>query len=148
MSVSNLEEDNAEAPEATVVTDSPQQEPSKSSKTKKPVPSKAGPSQGPARANGTKKTAQIKPKGKKDFPSRPKKAKIDGETVKKPAAGTPAAKTADETKSGKDGKRDGSRFEKKQGKKQRKTPTKKKSRMGKNKFNKLKKMLVKQDGGK
>uniref|UniRef100_A0A8D0CX49 NOP2 nucleolar protein homolog (yeast) n=1 Tax=Sander lucioperca TaxID=283035 RepID=A0A8D0CX49_SANLU len=99
-----------------------------------------------AQANGTeaKKTANAKPKGKKDLSAGPKKAKVakvDGETVKGTEAKKPAVKTADETKVSKEG----SRFEKKQGKK-RKTPMKAKDRMGKNKFRKLKHLLGKQGG--
>ncbi|XP_076594326.1 28S rRNA (cytosine(4447)-C(5))-methyltransferase [Chaetodon auriga] len=143
------EEENAEAPEATVVTDSPEEKPSKSGKTKQTVPGKAGGLKEKAQANGTaaKKTANIKPKGKKDSPAGPKKAKIakmDGGTVKGAKAKKPAVKTADDTQASKAEKKDGNRFEKKQGKK-RITPMKAKKRMGKNKFKKLKHMLEKQD---
>uniref|UniRef100_A0A8C9YA97 NOP2 nucleolar protein homolog (yeast) n=1 Tax=Sander lucioperca TaxID=283035 RepID=A0A8C9YA97_SANLU len=134
------------APEATAVTDSPEEKPSKSGKTKTIVPGKAGGLKRKAQANGTeaKKTANAKPKGKKDLSAGPKKAKVakvDGETVKGTEAKKPAVKTADETKVSKEG----SRFEKKQGKK-RKTPMKAKDRMGKNKFRKLKHLLGKQGG--
>ncbi|XP_035862089.1 probable 28S rRNA (cytosine(4447)-C(5))-methyltransferase isoform X1 [Sander lucioperca] len=141
-----VEEESADAPEATAVTDSPEEKPSKSGKTKTIVPGKAGGLKRKAQANGTeaKKTANAKPKGKKDLSAGPKKAKVakvDGETVKGTEAKKPAVKTADETKVSKEG----SRFEKKQGKK-RKTPMKAKDRMGKNKFRKLKHLLGKQGG--
>ncbi|XP_042345256.1 probable 28S rRNA (cytosine(4447)-C(5))-methyltransferase [Plectropomus leopardus] len=131
------EEENAEASQATAVTDSPAEKPSKSDKAKKSVPNLKG------KANGT---ANVKPKGKKDSPAGPKKAKkakMDGETVKGAEAKKPAVKTAGETKESKAEKKEKSRFEKKQGK-QRKTPMKGKNRMGKNKFKKLKNMLEKQ----
>lgn len=149
VSVICLEEENADAPEATVVTDTPEEKPSKSDKTKKTVPGKAGGLKEKTQTNGTaaKKTAKIKPKGKKDSPAGPKKAKLakmDGETVKGAKAKKPAVKTADDTKASKAEKKDGNRFEKKQGKK-RKTPMKAKNRIGKNKFKKLKHMLEKQD---
>ncbi|XP_070768045.1 28S rRNA (cytosine(4447)-C(5))-methyltransferase [Enoplosus armatus] len=139
------EEENADAPEATVVTDSPKEKPSKSDKTKKIVPGKAGGLKKKTQANGTaaKKTS----KGKQDLPAGPKKAKVakmDGETVKGAKANKPTVKTADETKASKADKKEGSRFEKKQGK-NRKTPVMSKNRIGKNKFKKLKHMLEKQD---
>ncbi|XP_073341757.1 28S rRNA (cytosine(4447)-C(5))-methyltransferase [Pagrus major] len=138
------EDESADAPEATVVTDSPEKKPSKSDKTKKIVPGKEGNLKGKNQANGKAagKMANVKPKGKKDSPAGPKKAKIakmDGETVKGAKAKKPAVKTADETN-----KKDGSRFEKKQGK-NRNTPMKAKNRLGKNKFKKLKNMLEKQE---
>ncbi|XP_044064833.1 probable 28S rRNA (cytosine(4447)-C(5))-methyltransferase [Siniperca chuatsi] len=144
------EEENADASEATAVTNSPEEKPSKSDKTKQIVPSKAGSLNKKNQANGTaaKKTANIKPKGKQDLLTGPKKAKVakmDGETVKGAKAKKPAVKTADETKASKADKKEGSRFEKKQGKK-RKTPKTAKNRIGKNKFRKLKHMLEKQDG--
>jgi len=145
------EEENAEAPEATVVTDSPDEKPSKSDKNKKTVPGKAGNTKEKVQANGTaaKKTANTQPKGKKNLPAGPKKAKIakmDGETVKGPGAKKPTVKATDETKTSKADKKEGSRFEKKQGNK-RNTPMKAKQRIGKNKFQKLKHMLQKQTGG-
>lgn len=148
--VIHLEEENTDAPEATVVTESPEEKPSKSDKTKKTVPGKSGGLKKKTQANGTaaKNTANVKPKGKKDLPAGPKKAKIakmDGETVKGAEAKKPAVKTADETKASKADKKEGSRFEKKQGK-QRKTAMTAKNRIGKNKFKKLKHMLEKQDG--
>lgn len=143
------EEENADASEATVVTDSPEEKPSKSVKTKKIVPGKAGDLKKNPRANGTaaKTVPNIKPKGKKDLPAGPKKAKvakIDGETVKGAKAKKPAVNTADETKASKADKKEGCRFEKKQGKKT-KTPKMAKNRIGKNKFRKLKHMLEKQE---
>lgn len=150
MSVICLEEENTDAPEAPVVTDSPEEKPSKSGITKKMVPRKSGGLKEKTQANGTavKKMANIKPKGKKDSPAGPKKAKVarmDGETVKGAKAKKPAVKAAAETKASKAEKKEGSRFEKKQGQK-RKTPMKAQKRMGKNKFRKLKQLLEKQDG--
>ncbi|XP_029307042.1 28S rRNA (cytosine(4447)-C(5))-methyltransferase [Cottoperca gobio] len=135
------EEENADAPEATEVTDSSEEEPSKSPKKKKMVPGKAGGLKRKPQTNGTaaKKPASVKTKGKKNSPAGPKKAKIakmDGETVKASEAKKPAAKTAGGAKASKEG----SRFEKKQNK-LRKSPMKAKKRMGKNKFRKLKSML-------
>ncbi|XP_030014799.1 28S rRNA (cytosine(4447)-C(5))-methyltransferase isoform X2 [Sphaeramia orbicularis] len=143
------EEENKETPEATTVSESPDEKPTKSDKTKNIVPKKAGSTQANVQANGTsaKKTADTKPKGKKDIPAGPKKAKIpkmDGKTKKGSEAKKPAVKTADDTKPLKAEKKEGSRFEKKQGKK-RKTPREAKNRMGKNKFRKLKHMLQKQE---
>nr|XP_046255124.1 probable 28S rRNA (cytosine(4447)-C(5))-methyltransferase isoform X2 [Scatophagus argus] len=143
------EEENADVPEATVVTDSPEEKSSKKDKTKKIVPSKAASLKEKTQANGTadKKTANVTSKGKKNLLAGPKKAKVakmDGETVKGAKAKKPTVKTADETKPSVAEKKEGSRFEKKQGKK-RKTPNKAKNRMGKNKFKKLKYMLEKQD---
>ncbi|XP_074509407.1 28S rRNA (cytosine(4447)-C(5))-methyltransferase isoform X1 [Sebastes fasciatus] len=143
VSVLYVEED-ADAPDATAVADAPEEKPSTSDKKKKIVPGKAGGLKGKTQANGTaaKKTnANIKPKGKKNSPAGPKKAKIarmDGQTVKGAAAKKPAVKTAEASKAD---KKEGSRFEKKQVKKR--TPTKAKARMGKNKFRKLKNMLGK-----
>ncbi|XP_054477570.1 probable 28S rRNA (cytosine(4447)-C(5))-methyltransferase [Anoplopoma fimbria] len=142
------EEENTDAPDATAVTDSPEEKPSKSDKKKKIVPGKAGGLKGKPQANGTAAKKTTKPKGKKGSPAGPKKAKIarmDGETVKGAQAKKPAAKTADDPKASKADKKEGSRFEKKQGKKI-KTPIKAKDRMGKNKFRKLKNMLEKPDG--
>nr|XP_040021661.1 probable 28S rRNA (cytosine(4447)-C(5))-methyltransferase [Gasterosteus aculeatus aculeatus] len=143
------EEGDPDAPEATAVTDSSDDEkPSKSNKTKKIVSGKASDPQRKTQANGTaaKKSANTKAKGKKNSPAGPKKAKIakmDGETVPGKADKKPAVKTAGDTKASKADKKEGSRFEKKKGKKQ-KSPNKAK-RMGKNKFQKLKKMLEKAD---
>ncbi|XP_039973434.1 probable 28S rRNA (cytosine(4447)-C(5))-methyltransferase [Xiphias gladius] len=144
------EEENSEAPEVTVVTESPQGKPSKSDKTNKTVPGKAGSSKGKAQANGTaaKEKANIKSKGKKKLPAGPKKAKVakmDRETGKGGEAKKPAMKTTEETKASKANTKGGSRFEKKQAQK-RKSPMKGKNRMGKNKFKKLKHMLQKQNG--
>ncbi|XP_031708562.1 28S rRNA (cytosine(4447)-C(5))-methyltransferase [Anarrhichthys ocellatus] len=161
------EEENADAPEATAVTSSPKGKPSKSGKTKKIVPGKAGHLKGKPQANGTAakkptnikpkgkkdspagpKTANIKSKGKKDLPAGPKKAKIakmDGETVQgAEEAKKPAVKTADDMEASKADKKEGSRFEKKG--KNRKSPMKATDRMGKNKFRKLTHMLGKKGG--
>lgn len=143
------EEENTDAPEATAVRDTPEEKPSKSDKTKKTVPGKAGGLNKKTQANGTaaNKTANVQPKGKKDSSSGPKKAKVakmDRETVKEVKAKQPTVKKAEEAKASKAEKKEGSRFEKKQGNK-RKAPMKAKNRIGKNKFRKLKHMLEKQD---
>lgn len=142
MCVICLEDESVDTTEATVVTDSPEKKPPKSDKTKKIVPGKTQ-----ANGNAAGKMANVKPKGKKDSPAGPKKAKIakmDGETVKGAKAKKPTVKTAEETKASKADKKDGSRFEKKQGK-NRNTPMKANKRLGKNKFRKLKNMLEKQE---
>uniref|UniRef100_A0A7N8XNC7 NOP2 nucleolar protein homolog (yeast) n=1 Tax=Mastacembelus armatus TaxID=205130 RepID=A0A7N8XNC7_9TELE len=143
------EEENAEASEATVVADSSQEKPSEGDKTKKTIPSKVSGSKEHAQPNGTaaRKTANIKSKGKKDLSTGPKKAKVakmDGEAVKEAEVKKPTAKIAEGTKASKADRKEGSRFETKQGKKTT-NPMKTKNRMGKNKFNKLKYMLQKQD---
>ncbi|XP_060905211.1 probable 28S rRNA (cytosine(4447)-C(5))-methyltransferase [Labrus mixtus] len=143
------EEESADAPDATVVTDSPEEKPSKSDTTKKTVPGKAGSLKGKSQANGmtAKKTEKAKPKGKKDLPAGPKKAKMakmDGKAVEGAKAKKTASKTADGTKEQKADKKDSSRFEKKQGM-NKKSPVKAKKRIGKNKFRKLKVLLAKQD---
>lgn len=149
VSVIYSEDENTDAPEAPVVTDSPGEKPSQSGTTKKIVPGRPGSLKDKNKANGTagKKKANIEPKSKRDSPTGPKKAKFakkDGETVKGEKAKKAAVKTADESKATKDEKKDRSRFEKKQGQK-RKTPMNAKTRMGKNKFKKLTKMLEKQN---
>ncbi|XP_019948519.2 28S rRNA (cytosine(4447)-C(5))-methyltransferase [Paralichthys olivaceus] len=136
------EGENSEASESTAVAESPQTKPSKTDKTNKAVPGKAGVLKGKAQTNGT----PGQPKGKKDLPTGPKKAKIakmDVETVKGSEAKKPAAKKTEQTKASKGNKKQGGKFEKKQGKK--KSPMKAKKRMGKNKFRKLKRMLEKQE---
>uniref|UniRef100_A0A3Q3XEM0 SAM-dependent MTase RsmB/NOP-type domain-containing protein n=1 Tax=Mola mola TaxID=94237 RepID=A0A3Q3XEM0_MOLML len=142
-------DENTDAPEAPVVTDSPGEKPSQSGTTKKIVTGRPGSLKDKNKANGTagKKKANIEPKSKRDSPTGPKKAKFakkDGETVKGEKAKKAAVKTADESKATKDENKDRSRFEKKQGQK-RKTPMIAKTRMGKNKFKKLTKMLEKQN---
>lgn len=146
MCVTNLEDEKAEDTEATVVTDPPEQKPSKSDKTKKTVPRAESPKE-KAQANGAtaKPTANMKSRGKKDLTTGPKKAKVakmDGETVKEDKKSS--VKTVDEAKPSKADKKEGNKFEKKQGKKT-KNPMKAKNRMGKNKFRKLKHILQKQD---
>uniref|UniRef100_A0A3Q3EQD9 NOP2 nucleolar protein homolog (yeast) n=1 Tax=Labrus bergylta TaxID=56723 RepID=A0A3Q3EQD9_9LABR len=144
------EEESADAPDATVVPDSPEEKPSKSDTTKKTVAGKAGSLKGKSQANGmtAKKAENVKPKGKKDLPAGPKKAKMakmDGKTVEgAKAKKKTASKTADGTKEQKADKKDSSRFEKKQGI-NKKSPMKAKKRIGKNKFRKLKVLLGKQD---
>lgn len=147
VSVISLEEENTDAAEAPDVAGSPEQEPSQNNITKKMVPGKTGGLKGKIQANGTAVNKMEKSKGKKDSHSGPKKAKVakmDGDTVKGAKAKKAPAKTADETKASKAEKKEGSRFEKKEAKK-RKTPTKAKKRLGKNKFKKLKQMLEKQN---
>lgn len=139
------EDEKAEAPETTAATEAPEEKRSKSDKTKKTVLNKAGSLKQENKANGTvaTKKANINSQGKKELHTGPKKAKVakmDGETVK----GTEARKTTDDGKASKADTKEGTRFEKKQAKK-RKTPMKAKNRMGKNKFNKLKHMLQKQN---
>uniref|UniRef100_A0A3Q4G5K4 NOP2 nucleolar protein homolog (yeast) n=1 Tax=Neolamprologus brichardi TaxID=32507 RepID=A0A3Q4G5K4_NEOBR len=126
-------------------TEAPEEKRSKSDKTKKTVLNKAGGLKQENKANGTAvtKKAIINSQGKKELHTGPKKAKVakmDGETVK----GTEAKKATDDGKASKADTKEGSRFEKKQATK-RKTPIKAKNRMGKNKFNKLKHMLQKQN---
>ncbi|CAN9513714.1 unnamed protein product [Ophioblennius macclurei] len=141
------EEDNSEAPEATVATDPSEEKASESPKTKKTVAEQAGGLKQTNKANGTavKKTAKIQMRGKKDSSIGPKKAKIaklDGETAKGGNTKKPAVEKTDEIKTSKSGK--GSTFEKKKPK-QRKIHMKAKNRMGKNKFKKLTRMLKKHD---
>uniref|UniRef100_I3K532 NOP2 nucleolar protein homolog (yeast) n=1 Tax=Oreochromis niloticus TaxID=8128 RepID=I3K532_ORENI len=138
-------DEKAEAPETTAATEAPEEKRSKSDKTKKTVLNKAGSLKQENKANGTvvTKKANINSQGKKELHTGSKKAKVakmDGETVK----GTEARKTTDDGKASKADTKEGTRFEKKQAKK-RKTPMKAKNRMGKNKFNKLKHMLQKQN---
>ncbi|KAF3692062.1 putative 28S rRNA (cytosine-C(5))-methyltransferase [Channa argus] len=142
------DEEDAEPPETTVVTDPPENKPYKSDKTKNTVPGKARRPKVKSQANGTsaKETANVKPKGKKHLSTGLKKAKVakmDGETVKGTEAKKPTVKTVNETKASPSDKMEGSRFEKKQGKKTK--PMKATNRMGKNKFRKLKHMLQNQD---
>ncbi|XP_061770901.1 probable 28S rRNA (cytosine(4447)-C(5))-methyltransferase [Nerophis ophidion] len=103
-------------------------------KTKNNVTAKAGQtSQELAKTNG-------KARQKKNSSTGPKNAKIakmDGESVKGLEVKTPSP--ADETKTQKAGKKDGSRFEKKKRNKKI-TSHGAKNRMGKNKFNNVKRM--------
>lgn len=127
-----------------------------SAKPQKPQQGKGQPGKTAAKANGvpvkpTDEKRQGSPKKKKDKPSGPKKAKIaklDGEAVKK---GDKVKKEkviqeggVTKTEAGAE-KKEGSRFEKKIMKKKHKSPLKKKNRIGKNKFKKLKKLLTKDD---
>ncbi|XP_060936687.1 probable 28S rRNA (cytosine(4447)-C(5))-methyltransferase [Limanda limanda] len=138
------EEENSEAPESTEVTESPQTKPSKTDKTDKAVPGKAGGLKAKAQTKGTAgKEKANKPTGKKDLPTGPKKAKIakmDDDIVRGSEARKPGAKA---TKASKGSKKQGGKFEKKKGNK--KSPMKSKKRMGKNKFQKLKRMLEKNE---
>lgn len=140
-------EESMDAAEASAVTESPEEKPSKGGKTKKNVPSKPGDLKANRKTNGTAAVTNMKSKGKKDSPAGPKKAKVakmDGETVKGEKAKKPAVKTAAETKSPEAQKKDGSTLKNKQGK-TKKSPMKANKRMGKNKFKKLSKMLGKLD---
>uniref|UniRef100_A0A8C7GPQ3 NOP2 nucleolar protein homolog (yeast) n=1 Tax=Oncorhynchus kisutch TaxID=8019 RepID=A0A8C7GPQ3_ONCKI len=122
------------------------------SKKQKPVPGKPTVSQ-KATANGkpaksiAKKTTNPSTLKKNEKPTGPKKAKIakmDGGTVKVDGElKSNTVKTEGETTKQ---SKEGSRFEKK-GDKQRKSPMQSKKRMGKNKFNKLKKLLKKEEVG-
>lgn len=143
-------EEETDAPETPILTDTAEEKPSKSDK-KKIVPGKSGNLKEKVQDNGTvgkNKLPNRKAKGKNNLPTGPKMAKVtktDGVTVKNTKAKEPTVKTAGETKpEPKADKKEASSFEKMQGKK-RKTPMKAKKRMGKNKFKKLKKMLEKQE---
>uniref|UniRef100_A0A4W5PXW0 NOP2 nucleolar protein homolog (yeast) n=1 Tax=Hucho hucho TaxID=62062 RepID=A0A4W5PXW0_9TELE len=123
------------------------------SKNQKPVPGKPAVSQ-KATANGkpaksiTKKTANPSTLKKSEKPIWPKKAKIakmDGGTVKVDGELKKSNTVKTEGETTKESK-EGSRFEKK-GDKQRKSPMQSKKRIGKNKFNKLKKLLKKEEVG-
>ncbi|XP_063055344.1 probable 28S rRNA (cytosine(4447)-C(5))-methyltransferase [Engraulis encrasicolus] len=95
--------------------------------------------QGPAKIPGLQK--------KKDKPDRPKKAKIaklDGNVAGEEEGEGGKVKNEGGKEEGAE-KKEGSRFEKKAMKKKHKNPMKKKNRMGKNKFNKLKKVLSKEE---
>lgn len=134
-----------DAAEASAVTESPEEKPSKGDKTKSNVPSKSGSLKAKSQTNGNAAVTKMKSKGKKDFLAGPKKAKLakmDGETAKGEKAKKPVVKTAGETKLPNAKKMDGSALKNKQGKK-KKNPINANKRLGKNKFKKLKKMLVK-----
>lgn len=137
-----------DAAEASVVTESPEEKPSKGDKTKKIVPSKTGGLKAKSQTNGNAAVTKMKSKGKKDCPAGPKKAKMakmakmDGETAKGEKAKKPVVKTAGETKSPEAKKKDGITLKNKLGKKKKK-PITAGNRMGKNKFKKLRKMLEK-----
>uniref|UniRef100_A0A8C7GM51 NOP2 nucleolar protein homolog (yeast) n=1 Tax=Oncorhynchus kisutch TaxID=8019 RepID=A0A8C7GM51_ONCKI len=152
-------EEETEPSEAVEVTadssdeDGPSKAGSKNkSKKQKPVPGKPTVSQ-KATANGkpaksiAKKTTNPSTLKKNEKPTGPKKAKIakmDGGTVKVDGElKSNTVKTEGETTKQ---SKEGSRFEKK-GDKQRKSPMQSKKRMGKNKFNKLKKLLKKEEVG-
>lgn len=128
------EDDGSEAPEATSAVNPPEEKPTQSSKTKKTEVKEAINS--PQNTNGT---ANVKSKGSKDSSTGPKKAKLakeGGETLKESEETPAGKKTAKEAKA--------TSLEKKARK--GRTAVKAKSRMGKNKFKKLKHMLQKQGG--
>ncbi|XP_077455190.1 28S rRNA (cytosine(4447)-C(5))-methyltransferase isoform X2 [Stigmatopora argus] len=134
------EEDNADAPEATVASDSTNGKAVKKDNPKKSVPGKAAKSKQEVKTNGTaaQKSPQLHPKGKKKSPFGPKKAKVpkmDGETVTGQKTKAPANA---QKKSPRPGKNANSKFGKKQANK-RKTPQTAKNRMGKNTFKKMRK---------
>ncbi|XP_023990640.2 28S rRNA (cytosine(4447)-C(5))-methyltransferase-like [Salvelinus sp. IW2-2015] len=153
-------EEETEPSEAVEVTadssdeDGPPKAGSKNkSKKQKPVPGKPAVSQ-KATANGKlaksigKKTTNPSTLKKNEKPTGPKKAKIakmDGGTVKVDGELKKSNTVKTEGETTKESK-EGSRFEKK-GDKQRKSPMQSKKRMGKNKFNKLKKLLKKEEVG-
>uniref|UniRef100_A0A8C7S504 NOP2 nucleolar protein homolog (yeast) n=1 Tax=Oncorhynchus mykiss TaxID=8022 RepID=A0A8C7S504_ONCMY len=123
------------------------------SKKQKPVPGKPTVSQKttangkPAKSIG-KKTTNPSTLKKNEKPTGQKKAKIakmDGGTVKVDGELKKSNTVKTEGETTKQSK-EGSRFEKK-GDKQRKSPMQSKKRMGKNKFNKLKKLLKKEEVG-
>lgn len=128
-----------EASEETTAVESAE---TKGVKTKKTVSGQAG----TAHTNGTpgkenNKKTNVKSKRKESPPAagpkRAKVAKLDAQTVKA------AVKKSDQSKASKAAKPDGKKLEKKNATKMK--PRIKKNRIGKNKFNKLKKMLNKQD---
>lgn len=129
------EEEKTGAVDAPVLMVSPKETP-------KTSPAKVGSSQ--SQTNGTKVRKRAKPSGKNDFHVGPKKAKIpkmEGKTTSGSKAKKPVANTI-ESKASKQEKKEGSTFEKKQAKNRKKTMMAK-SRIGKNKFKKLKKLLQK-----
>ncbi|XP_008320969.1 28S rRNA (cytosine(4447)-C(5))-methyltransferase [Cynoglossus semilaevis] len=136
---SDKEDDVTEASEGTTAVESAE---TKGVKTKKTVSGQAG----TAHTNGTpakenNKKTNVKSKRKESPPAagpkRAKVAKLDAQTVKA------AVKKSDQSKASKAAKPDGKKLEKKNATKMK--PRIKKNRIGKNKFNKLKKMLNKQD---
>lgn len=136
-----------DAAEASAVTESPEKKPSKGGKTKNDVPSKTGGLKAKSQTNGNAAATKKNTQGKKDLAVGPKKAKMakmDGEAAKGEKAKKPVVKTAGETKSPEDKKKDGSTLKNKLGEK-KKIAKKEGKRMGKNKFKKLRKMLEKMD---
>ncbi|KAM4600524.1 28S rRNA (cytosine(4447)-C(5))-methyltransferase [Polymixia lowei] len=140
------EEDDTESSKATAITDAPDEKPTTKDKTSKIVPGKPGASQRTAQTNGKAgKKTNIQPKGKKDLPTGPKKAKIakmDRESLKGAESKKSEVKTTVRAKESEAEKKEGGQLEKKLDKK-RKSPMKRKNRIGKNKFRKLTKILKK-----
>ncbi|CAL8247352.1 unnamed protein product [Lota lota] len=131
------DEDKTETSESVAVAGSPNQKPSKNKTSK--IPEKAAVSpKGQTNGAGAKKPPNIQAKGQKVQPTGPKKAKMAKMDVKNVNEGEANASESCKT--------EGSRFEKKH-EKNRKSPMKKKNRLGKNKFNKLKKVLQKEWNG-
>ncbi|KAJ8005171.1 hypothetical protein DPEC_G00143870 [Dallia pectoralis] len=146
----DAEEETEPSAAVEVASDSDgEDKPFKGSKNKskklKPIPRK--PAVSPAIANGkptksmAKKTTNTQ---KNENPTKPKKAKMDNESVKldKEIKKSNIVKTDKETSNE---SKEGSRFEKK-GAKMSKSHMQSKKRIGKNKFNKLKKLLKKDLG--
>lgn len=125
-----MEQDEGEAKtsEAVAVAGSPDKKPSKNEVGKKKAPGKAGivPPKGQANGTGPKKAANGQAKGQKDPPTGPKKAKVAKMEAKE---GKANMSESDKT--------EGSQLEEK------KSPMKKKKRLGKNKLKKLKRILKK-----
>lgn len=143
------EEENMDAADASEVTESPEEKPSKGDKIKNHFPSKSGDLKAvkTSQTNGKAAVTNMKSKEKKDFPAGPKKAKVakmDGETVKGEKTKKPVGKTAAGTKSAVAKDNDESTLKNKQVNK-KKMPNKTNRRLGKNKFKKLRKMLEKMD---
>ena len=125
----HIDEEETVTPESVAVAGGPDKKPSKNETSKK-IPGKAGVSpKGQTNGTGAKKPENIQAKGQKDKPTGPKKAKMAKMDGKKAKEG--------EANASESGKTELSKNEKK------KSPMKKKKRLGKNKFNKLKKVLQK-----
>ncbi|XP_056457860.1 probable 28S rRNA (cytosine(4447)-C(5))-methyltransferase [Gadus chalcogrammus] len=126
------DEDKTETSESVVVAGSADQKPSKNKTGKVPVKAAISPK---AQTNGAvaKKSPNIPAKGQKDQspgPKKAKKAKMEAKNVNEGEANA--------AESGKTEKKN---------EKNKKTTVKKKTRLGKNKFNKLKKVLQKEWNG-
>ena len=127
------DDEKTETSESVAVAGSADQKPSKNKTGKVPVKAAVSPK---SQTNGTvaKKSPNIPAKGQKDQspgPKKAKKAKMEAKNVNEGKANT--------AESGK--------TEKKNEKNVKKSPVKKKTRLGKNKFNKLKRALQKEWNG-
>ncbi|XP_077577380.1 28S rRNA (cytosine(4447)-C(5))-methyltransferase [Stigmatopora nigra] len=130
-------EDKEDATEATVATDSTNDNAVKKDNPKKSDPGKAAKSKQEVKTNGTtaQESPQLKPKGKNKSPFGPKKAKVpkmDGENVK-----GKQTKAFAQKKSPKSGKNVKSKFGKKPANTKRKTHLTGNNRMGKKSFKKM-----------